>query len=156
VPEPRGTAGYIAPEVFSRNFGGVSHKSDVYSYGMMVLEMVGGKQNNNIIDVERSSEIYFPHWVYKRIELNQEPRLRSIKNEFDKKIVQKMIIVSLWCIQTDPSHRPAMSKVVDMMEGSLESLQIPPKPCLSSPPRSPSRSSDYNTHTSQDLYHSGI
>ncbi|KAK2458732.1 LEAF RUST 10 DISEASE-RESISTANCE LOCUS RECEPTOR-LIKE PROTEIN KINASE 2.5 [Trifolium repens] len=151
----RGTAGYIAPEVFSRNFGGVSHKSDVYSYGMMVLEMVGGKQNNNIIDVERSSEIYFPHWVYKRIELNQEPRLRSIKNEFDKKIVQKMIIVSLWCIQTDPSHRPAMSKVVDMMEGNLESLQIPPKPCLSSPPRSPSRSSDYNTHTSQDLYHSG-
>ncbi|PNX79200.1 receptor-like protein kinase, partial [Trifolium pratense] len=120
----RGTAGYIAPEVFSRNFGGVSHKSDVYSYGMMVLEMVGGKQNNNIIDVERSSEIYFPHWVYKRIELNQEPR-------------------------------PAMSKVVDMMEGSLESLQIPPKPCLSSPPRSPSRSSDYNSHTSQDLHQSG-
>ncbi|KAI5401426.1 hypothetical protein KIW84_066047, partial [Lathyrus oleraceus] len=100
------------------------------------------------------SEIYFPHWVYKRLELNQEPRLRSIKNEFDKQIVQKMIIVSLWCIQTDPSHRPAMSKVVDMMEGSLESLQIPPKPCLFSPPRSPSRSSDYNTHTSQDLYHS--
>jgi hypothetical protein len=32
---------------------------------MMVLEMVGGKQNNNIIDVEQSSEIYFPHWVYK-------------------------------------------------------------------------------------------
>ncbi|CAL5210021.1 unnamed protein product [Lathyrus oleraceus] len=150
----RGTAGYIAPEVFSRNFGGVSHKSDVYSYGMMVLEMVGGKQNNNVVEVERSSEIYFPHWVYKRLELNQEPRLRSIKNEFDKQIVQKMIIVSLWCIQTDPSHRPAMSKVVDMMEGSLESLQIPPKPCLFSPPRSPSRSSDYNTHTSQDLYHS--
>jgi serine/threonine protein kinase len=89
VPEPRGTAGYIAPEVFSRNFGSVSHKSDVYSYGMMVLEMVGGKQNNNIIDVERSSEIYFPHWVYKRIELNQEPGLRSIKNEFDKKVCTK-------------------------------------------------------------------
>jgi serine/threonine protein kinase len=85
----RGTAGYIAPEVFSRNFGGVSHKSDVYSYGMMVLEMVGGKQNNNIIDIERSSEIYFPHWVYKRIELNQEPGLRSIKNEFDKKVCTK-------------------------------------------------------------------
>ncbi|XP_027189480.1 LEAF RUST 10 DISEASE-RESISTANCEUS RECEPTOR-LIKE PROTEIN KINASE-like 2.4 [Cicer arietinum] len=151
----RGTAGYIAPEVFSRNFGGVSHKSDVYSYGMMVLEMVGGKQNNNIVEVEHSSEIYFPHWVYKRLELNQDPRLRSIKNEFDKRIVQKMIVVSLWCIQTDPAHRPAMSKVVDMMEGNLESLQIPPKPCLSSPPRSPSRSSDFNTHTSQDLYHSG-
>jgi serine/threonine protein kinase len=35
----RGTPGYIAPELFSRHFGGVSHKSDVYSYGMMVLEI---------------------------------------------------------------------------------------------------------------------
>lgn len=52
--------------MFSRNFGGVSHKSDVYSYGMMVLEMVGGKQNNNVVEVERSSEIYFPQWIYKR------------------------------------------------------------------------------------------
>ena len=38
----RGTTGYIAPEVFCRSFGGISHKSDVYNYGMMVLEMVGG------------------------------------------------------------------------------------------------------------------
>ena len=56
----RGTVGYIAPEVFSRNFGSVSHKSDVYSFGMMVLEMVGGRKNINV-EVERSSEIYFPH-----------------------------------------------------------------------------------------------
>ncbi|TKY50861.1 receptor protein kinase [Spatholobus suberectus] len=147
----RGTAGYIAPEVFSRNFGGVSHKSDVYSYGMMVLEMVGGRMNTNV-EVECSSEIYFPHWIYKRLELNQEPRLQSIQNESDKEMVRKLIIVSLWCIQTDPSNRPAMSKVVDMMEGSLESLQIPPKPFLSSPPRYPPRSSDHNTHTSQTTY----
>ena len=38
----KGTIGYIAPKLFCRNFGGISHKSDVYSYGMMVLEMVGG------------------------------------------------------------------------------------------------------------------
>ncbi|KAG4394854.1 hypothetical protein GLYMA_20G118700v4 [Glycine max] len=147
----RGTAGYIAPEVFSRNFGEVSHKSDVYSYGMMVLEMVGERVNNNV-EVECSSEIYFPHWVYKRLELNQEPRLRSIKNESDKEMVRKLVIVSLWCIQTDPSNRPAMSRVVDMMEGSMESLQIPPKPYLSSPPRSPPRPSDHNTYTSHTTY----
>ncbi|XP_048318202.2 LEAF RUST 10 DISEASE-RESISTANCE LOCUS RECEPTOR-LIKE PROTEIN KINASE-like 2.4 [Ziziphus jujuba] len=35
--DARGTIGYIAPEVFCREFGGVSHKSDVYSYGMLVL-----------------------------------------------------------------------------------------------------------------------
>ena len=43
IAEARGTIGFIAPEVFSRGFGVVSTKSDVYSYGMMLLEMVGGK-----------------------------------------------------------------------------------------------------------------
>jgi serine/threonine protein kinase len=52
----RGTIGYIAPKVFSRSFGGVSHKSDVYSDGMMVLEMVGGRKNIDV-SVDCTSEI---------------------------------------------------------------------------------------------------
>ncbi|XP_050277088.1 LEAF RUST 10 DISEASE-RESISTANCE LOCUS RECEPTOR-LIKE PROTEIN KINASE-like 2.1 isoform X4 [Quercus robur] len=130
----RGTAGYIAPEVICRNFGGVSHKSDVYSYGMMVLEMVGGRKNIDV-SVDRVSEIYFPHWIYKRIELDEELGLQGLISKEDEEIAKKMIIVSLWCIQTDPSSRPSISKVVDMLEGSLDSLQISPKPFLSSPPR---------------------
>ncbi|KAG5603881.1 hypothetical protein H5410_025373 [Solanum commersonii] len=57
--------------IVSINLGGVSHKSDVYSYGMMVLEMVGGRKN---VDegVDRTSEIYFPHWLYQRVELDEE------------------------------------------------------------------------------------
>ena len=66
----RGTGGYIAPEVFSRNFGVVSHKSDVYSFGMMVLEMVGRRKNIKA-EVDNSSEIYFPHWIYSRLESNK-------------------------------------------------------------------------------------
>ncbi|CAL5396605.1 unnamed protein product [Camellia sinensis] len=136
----RGTAGYIAPEVFCRSFGGVSHKSDVYSYGMMILEMVGGRKN---IDdgVDQTTELCFPHWIYKRLELDEELRLQGNVNEEANESARKMIIVGLWCIQTDPSHRPAMSKVVEMLEGSPESLQIPPKPFLSSPSRSPAESS---------------
>ncbi|XP_050132744.1 rust resistance kinase Lr10-like isoform X4 [Malus sylvestris] len=136
----RGTAGYIAPEVFSRNFGKVSHKSDVYSYGMMLSEMVGGRRNIDI-EVENTSEIYFPHWIYQRLERNAELGLRSVTNEEDKERARKMIIVSLWCIQTDPSNRPAMKEVIDMLEGSVDSLQIPPKPYLSSPPKSQADSS---------------
>ncbi|XP_047180116.1 rust resistance kinase Lr10-like [Vigna umbellata] len=52
----RGTLGYIAPEVFSRNFGNVSYKSDIYSYGMLLLEMVGGRKNTNV-SVEDSFQI---------------------------------------------------------------------------------------------------
>ncbi|KAM3740821.1 hypothetical protein ACB098_08G128400 [Castanea mollissima] len=137
----RGTTGYIAPEVFCRNFGGISHKSDVYSYGMMVLEMVGGRKNVDV-SVDFTSEIYFPHWIYKHLELNEELGLLGILKEGDEESVRKMIIVSLWCIQTNPSNRPSMSRVVEMLEGSLNSLQIPPKPFLFSPPRrSPMESS---------------
>ncbi|KAJ7943121.1 Receptor-like protein kinase [Quillaja saponaria] len=132
----RGTAGYIAPEFFSRNFGEVSHKSDVYSYGMMILEMIGGRKNFNV-KADCTSETYFPYWVYKRLELNEELALKIIRNKGDKEIMRKMTIVGLWCIQTDPSNRPTMGRVVVMLEDSLESLQVPPKPFLSSPPRSP-------------------
>ncbi|KAM4084395.1 hypothetical protein ACB094_08G128900 [Castanea mollissima] len=130
----RGTIGYIAPEVFSRTFGGISHKSDVYSYGMMVLEMVGGRKNVDVT-VGFSSQIYFPHWIYKHLELNDELGLLHLSKEGDEESARKMIIVSLWCIQTDPSNRPSMTRVVEMLEGSLNSLQIPPKPFLFSPPR---------------------
>ncbi|XP_073268028.1 PR5-like receptor kinase [Populus alba] len=132
----RGTAGYIAPEVFCRNFGGVSHKSDVYSYGMLVLEMIGGRKNFRV-GVDNTSEIYFPHWIYKRLEIGEELELRGAGNEVEEQNARKMILASLWCIQTDPSNRPPMSRVVEMLQGSLESLPIPPKPYLSSPPRSP-------------------
>ncbi|KAL7240373.1 hypothetical protein ACSBR2_006092 [Camellia fascicularis] len=119
--EARGTVGYIAPEVFCRNFGGVSHKSDVYNYRMMILEMVGGRKRIDV-RVDQTTEIYFAKWIYKHLELNEEPGLHDNVNDEANESVRKMIIVGLWCIQTDPSHRSSMSRVVEMLEGSLESL----------------------------------
>ena len=134
----RGT-GYIAPEVFSQHFGGVSHKSDVYSYGMLVLEMVGGRRNFDN-GVSNNSKIYFPDWIYKDLELEMGGRTYWVTAE-EQEIARKMILVSLWCIQMIPSDRPSMNKVVEMLEGTFHSLQIPPKPFLCSPEGSPIDSS---------------
>ncbi|KAG6720397.1 hypothetical protein I3842_03G059000 [Carya illinoinensis] len=133
----RGTAGFIAPEVFSRNFGGVSHKSDVYSYGMLVLEMVGGRKNFQS-GVSHTSQIYFPHWIYNKLQQEEsfDDTFGDI-TEVEEDAIKKLIIVSLWCIQTNPSDRPSMAKVIEMLEGTLLSLQFPPKPFLDSPTRSP-------------------
>ncbi|XP_061344938.1 LEAF RUST 10 DISEASE-RESISTANCE LOCUS RECEPTOR-LIKE PROTEIN KINASE-like 2.4 [Gastrolobium bilobum] len=132
----RGTVGYVAPEVWNKSFGGVSHKSDVYSYGMMLLEMVGGQKNINV-EASRSSEIYFPHLViYKKLELGNELGLDGIMSTDENEIAKRMTMVGLWCIQTIPSHRPTISRVIDMLEGSMDSLEMPPKPVLCSPPRS--------------------
>ncbi|XP_039163092.1 LEAF RUST 10 DISEASE-RESISTANCE LOCUS RECEPTOR-LIKE PROTEIN KINASE-like 2.1 [Eucalyptus grandis] len=91
----RGTVGFIAPEVFCRNIGVVSHKSDVYSFGMTVLEMVGGRRDT-MASADRTSEVYFPHWIHKRLELQEEFGLPNIVNEGDCEKARKMIIVSLW------------------------------------------------------------
>ncbi|GKV23576.1 hypothetical protein SLEP1_g33287 [Rubroshorea leprosula] len=140
---PRGTAGYIAPEVFSRNFGAVSHKSDIYSYGMMILEMVGGKKSIQI-GVNVSSE-YFPDWIYRHLELVDEHELEGLSSKAETDTEKKMILVGLWCIQTKPSDRPSINKVIEMLEGSVEALPIPPKPLLSSPPRAALPMSDSGT-----------
>ncbi|PPD67883.1 hypothetical protein GOBAR_DD35233 [Gossypium barbadense] len=127
----RGTIGYIAPEVFCRSFGGVSHKSDVYSYGMMVLEMVGEKENIH----SQTSNSNFPVWIYNRLK-GADLNLEGMTAE-NEELIRKMIIVSLWCIQSNPSDRPSMTKAIEMLQGSIEALTIPPTPFLFSPPRSP-------------------
>ncbi|KAF8021352.1 hypothetical protein BT93_G1708 [Corymbia citriodora subsp. variegata] len=127
-----GTASYTALELVIRNIGGVSHKFNVYSYGTMVLEIISGRKNVEV-EGDCSSELYFPHWIHRHLELQEELRLRGITNEGDKGIVKKIIIISLWWIQIDPRDRPSMTQVVEMLKGSIEALQIPAKPTLSSP-----------------------
>ncbi|XP_031404089.1 PR5-like receptor kinase [Punica granatum] len=132
----RGTIGYIAPEVFNRNFGDVSHKSDVYSYGMMLIEMIGGGKRVNA-EADQSSEMYFADQVYQFIEEGYDQGFYCHLMEEDKETEKKMAFVGVWCIQTDPKQRPSMRRVIEMLEGSAEALQIPPKPYLFSPRRSP-------------------
>ncbi|KAI4379140.1 hypothetical protein MLD38_005475 [Melastoma candidum] len=130
----RGTIGYIAPEVVSRCFGSVSNKSDVYSYGMLVFEMIGGK-NKSSVEASRSSEVYFPEWVYNHLESGRALWMPGIYTEEDEGMARKMMLVSLWCIQPNPSGRPSMSRVIEMLEGSVQMMEVPPKPFLKSPPR---------------------
>ncbi|XP_052198780.1 LEAF RUST 10 DISEASE-RESISTANCE LOCUS RECEPTOR-LIKE PROTEIN KINASE-like 2.5 [Diospyros lotus] len=126
----RGTIGYIAPELVLRNYGGVSYKVDVYSYGMMILDMIVGRKNWNDSAVDCSSDMYFSDWIYKHLEKEQEIGYHCITSEEEDEKARKMIIVGLWCIQTDPLNRPSMTKVLEMLEGNLHSLHVPPKPIL--------------------------
>ncbi|KAJ4826073.1 hypothetical protein Tsubulata_041705 [Turnera subulata] len=126
----RGTIGYIAPEVFSRNFGNVSYKSDVYSFEMLVLEMVGGRK---IVDdtAGDGEQIYFPEWIYNLLEEGEDLRVH-IQEQGDAKIAKKLAVVGLWCIQWNPGERPSMKTVVQMLEGEGENLEKPPNPFGSS------------------------
>ncbi|KAI3726453.1 hypothetical protein L1987_66250 [Smallanthus sonchifolius] len=125
--------GTLAPKRF-KSFGGASHKSDVYSYGMLVLEMTGARTQNNSGSTSMS-EAYFPDWIYKQVEVGRNLRDYRVTSEEEEVLARKMMIVSLWCIQSDPSDRPSIDKVVEMLEGSFESLQVPARRFESSPSR---------------------
>ncbi|CAL1366028.1 unnamed protein product [Linum trigynum] len=125
----RGTIGYMAPELFYKNIGGVSNKADVYSFGMLLLEMAGKRRNSNSAATDQSTA-YFPSWVHNQVSTPGTPIVVGEVTEEEEDIAKKMVIVGLWCIQTSPSNRPPMNKVVEMLEGNLDSLELPPKPVL--------------------------
>ncbi|RVW22883.1 Rust resistance kinase Lr10 [Vitis vinifera] len=76
-----------------------------------------------------SSQIYFPSWIYDRYDQGDNIDLGDA-TEDEKKLVRKMVIVALWCIQLKPIDRPSMSKALEMLEGEVELLEMPPKPTL--------------------------
>ncbi|MED6120971.1 hypothetical protein PIB30_025748 [Stylosanthes scabra] len=131
----RGTPGYIAPDVFSRTYGRVSHKSDVYSYGTLILEIAGARDNYCELEGVEShaSEICFPDLIYKDLEQGNIPTRYFPHKEEENGVVMKMILVSLWCIQPNPLDRPSISKVIEMLKGQLETIPYPPKPVLFTP-----------------------
>lgn len=114
VSMTRGTVGYIAPEVFSKNFGNVSYKAYVYSFGMLLLEIVGGR-NNVDFALEKNGQIYFPEQIYNLLEQREEFRA-FIGDDEEAQIAKKLAIVGLWCIQWHPVDRSFMKFVVQMLE----------------------------------------
>ncbi|XVF79209.1 hypothetical protein PTKIN_Ptkin14bG0202200 [Pterospermum kingtungense] len=129
----RGTIGYIAPELVYKNIGGISYKADVYSFGMLVMEMIGKRKDLNLF-ADRTSQIYFPSWIYDRLDPGEDIELGDV-TDAEKIMVRKMVVVAFWCIQLKPDDRPSMRKVLKMLESDVEVLEMPPKPFYQLPPQ---------------------
>lgn len=125
VSAARGTVGYIAPEMISRGFGAISSKSDVYSFGILLLEMAGGRRNADP-NAENSSQAYYPSRVYRQLTRQETGEITAAADMHE--LEKKLCIVGLWCIQMRSCDRPMMSEVIEMLEGGVDCLQIPPRP----------------------------
>ncbi|KAG6389385.1 hypothetical protein SASPL_150853 [Salvia splendens] len=122
----RGTIGYVAPELINRSIGRVSYKADVYSFGMLLMEMVS--LNKHLTRNNDESSKYFPNWIYDHLSQGRDIDVGNVDENDVRIIVRKMTIVALWCIQMSPDNRPSMNKVLDMLEGDVKHLQIPDYP----------------------------
>ncbi|XP_003569125.1 rust resistance kinase Lr10 isoform X1 [Brachypodium distachyon] len=121
----RGTIGYIAPEMISRSFGVISSKSDVYSFGMLLLEMAGGRRNADP-NAARSSQAYYPSWVYDQLTQQEAGEISPAADMHE--LEKKLCVVGLWCIQMKSHDRPTMSEVIEVLEAGAHGLQMPSRP----------------------------
>jgi serine/threonine protein kinase len=114
----RGTPGYAAPELWMPF--PITHKCDVYSFGMLLFEIIGRRRNLDIKNSE--SQEWFPIWVWKKFDagLLEEAMVICGIEEKNKEIADRMVKVAIWCVQYRQELRPMMSEVVKMLEGSLE------------------------------------
>ncbi|KAL3653401.1 hypothetical protein CASFOL_003082 [Castilleja foliolosa] len=118
----RGTRGYVAPE-WHRNQP-VTVKADVYSYGIVLLEIICCRRS---VDSSLSEdEAILEEWVYSCYEAGEIGKLVS-DEEVDKRKLGRMVKIGIWCIQDEPSFRPSMKKVLLMLEGTVE-IPVPPSP----------------------------
>ena len=114
----RGTPGYAIPNLWLPF--PVTHKCDVYSFGMLLFEIIGRRRNHDTNLPE--SQDWLSKWVWKTFDLGQLGDLTIVCgiDEKNKEMAERMIKVALWCIQYKPESRPLMSVVVKMLEGSME------------------------------------
>lgn len=116
-----GTFGYLAPE-YARS-GKVSEKSDVFSYGVMLLELITGRPPIFTTDTESSTDLSLVE--YARPSLTQaleegnfdnlvDPRLQGNYNANE---MAKMVACASACVQQMPFRRPRMSQIVRALEG---------------------------------------
>ncbi|KAJ4709717.1 Receptor-like kinase [Melia azedarach] len=122
----KGTPGYSAPEFLSGNYP-ITHKCDVYSFGMVLFEIVG-RRRNAIVGASETLD-WFPKHVWEEYEKGELAAMISACGIEEKKRekAERTCMVALWCVQDSPQGRPPMSAVVKMLEGAVEVLP-PPKP----------------------------
>lgn len=122
----RGTRGYLAPEWISGE--AVTPKADVFSYGMLLCEVISGMRNSDFLN--DGTDDYFPFQLACKINRGEDvlvlldDRLECNANIEELHRASK---AACWCIQDDEKDRPTMRQVVQILEGVFE-VGTPPIP----------------------------
>ncbi|KAK6917382.1 Gnk2-homologous domain [Dillenia turbinata] len=119
--------GYMAPEYAAH--GHFSVRSDAYSFGILVLEIVSGQKNKCFCvgeEIEHLLSLAWKHWRDGAVLNFADPVLRSTpRNE-----LMRCIHIGLLCVQENVASRPTMARIVSMLNGCPTTLEVPSKPAF--------------------------
>ncbi|TVU41096.1 hypothetical protein EJB05_14590, partial [Eragrostis curvula] len=128
MSRPRGTPGFATPEMWRQS--GVTEKCDVYSFGMLLFEIVGLRRNFD--EAAPESQRWFPKLAWTKY---VDGKLMELVAELSdgsgvaaagdvaaqqKEMVERMYKVAFWCVQEMPEARPPIGVVVKMLEGEMD------------------------------------
>ncbi|XVF59137.1 hypothetical protein PTKIN_Ptkin07bG0251400 [Pterospermum kingtungense] len=119
-----GTLGYLAPEYIST--GKASKESDVFSFGVVLLEIATGKKS---ADPREATEIGLVEWVW---DLYGEGNLllgadEKLNQDVDEKQVECLMIAGLWCAHPDSRSRPSIRQAIQVLNSEAPLPDLPVK-----------------------------
>ncbi|XP_028754480.1 cysteine-rich receptor-like protein kinase 2 [Neltuma alba] len=126
-----GTLGYMAPEYLAH--GQLTEKADVYGFGVLLLEIVTGRQNNRSKASEYSDSLITVTWKHFQSGTAGQlldPNLTSQENHNSdvKDEILRVVHIGLLCTQEISSLRPTMAKALEMLTKKEEQLPAPSNP----------------------------
>ncbi|KAL9327933.1 hypothetical protein ACSQ67_002936 [Phaseolus vulgaris] len=124
----RGTMGYMAPEWLKS--APITAKVDIYSYGVMLLEIICCRKHVEVCGAGKDSEdddVVLTKWVLRCVVFRQLELVVRHDSEVlnDFKRFEEMALVGLWCVHPNPALRPSMKHVMQMLDGTVE-VGVPP------------------------------
>ncbi|XP_006652160.1 G-type lectin S-receptor-like serine/threonine-protein kinase SD2-5 [Oryza brachyantha] len=114
----RGTPGYLAPEWLTSQ---ITEKVDIYSFGIVVMEITSGRKNIDISQPEESVQLI--NLLREKAQNNKltdiiDKHSDDMVSHHEEEVIQ-MMKLAMWCLQNDSSRRPSMSMVVKVLEGAM-------------------------------------
>ncbi|XP_022773678.1 putative cysteine-rich receptor-like protein kinase 43 [Durio zibethinus] len=120
-----GTFGYMAPEYIAK--GSLTEKVDVYSFGVLVLEIISGVKNTKIESENLLETLVTDAWKHFQSNATSKIIDESLGSE-DIEEIKREIQLGLLCTQATPALRPSMTEVLQMLRHKDMELPIPTKP----------------------------
>ncbi|XP_060194122.1 G-type lectin S-receptor-like serine/threonine-protein kinase At1g61490 isoform X2 [Lycium barbarum] len=113
-----GTYGYMSPEYALR--GVFSEKSDVFSFGVLLLEIISGKKNSNFLYVEENLNLLNYAWKLWSEQRGLDFMDETLINPLSPEEITRCLHVGLLCVQEHPRDRPTMAALILMLNSEMK------------------------------------